>query len=95
MKHTDIIELKMKGINFVGTELMFIYLNNGRTVLVPLNKFPEIRTLSENEKVEFEIIDEQYLSFLSIDKIYKLQELIGINIRNNLQGKKHFKETIY
>ena len=87
--------LKIKGINFMGSELMFLHLNNERTILIPLNKFPMIQTLSEKEKSDFEIIDNQFLSFLSIDHIYELQELIGMYMPKNMQEKENIKETTF
>ncbi len=58
---------------------MFVHLDNDRTFIVPLEKFPAIQKLSSDEKKAFEIIDDQYLSFLSIDEIYSIEELIGLS----------------
>lgn len=58
---------------------MFVHLDNDRTFIVPLEKFPAIQHLSADEKKAFEIIDDTHLSFLSIDEIYSVEELIGLS----------------
>ena len=57
---------------------MEIELDNGRTFIIQLDEFPEIKKLSKTEKEDFEVIDGNYLSFLNIDKIYSIKELIGV-----------------
>lgn len=69
----------IKTIEFINSSILFVHLNNDRTFIVPLDKFPVIKTLSQEEKKQFEIIDQKYLSFLSIDEIYSIEELIGMN----------------
>ena len=69
---------KIKAIEFLNSSVMFVHLSNDRTFLVPLDEFPAIKKLSQNERADFEIIDDTELSFLSIDEIYSLNELIGL-----------------
>jgi hypothetical protein len=57
---------------------MFVHLSNDRTFIVPLDQFEDIKALSPQQKTEFEIIDGTNLSFLTIDEVYSLSELIGI-----------------
>jgi len=76
---TTIETLAISKIDFMRNNLMFLHLKNGRTVLVPLEQFPPIAQLTAEEREDFEIIDEQYLSFLAIDEIYSVRELIGID----------------
>ena len=57
---------------------MFVHLDNDRTCIVPLDKFPAIQKLSTKQKQDFEIIDDNHLSFLAIDEIFSMNELIGI-----------------
>jgi hypothetical protein len=45
---------------------------------VPLEQFDAIKVLTPEQKRGFEIIDGNQLSFLSLDEIYALSELIGI-----------------
>ena len=56
---------------------MILSLSNDRTFIVPLEKFKEIEALSSLEKENFEIIDGENLSFLALDEIYSIHELIG------------------
>lgn len=69
----------IKAVEFINSSIMFVHLDNDRTFIVPLEKFPAIQQLSPNEKRDFEIIDDTHLSFLSIDEIYSVEELIGLS----------------
>ncbi len=78
MQDFETKKLAIKDINFMGSNLMFLHLTNERIILVPLYEFPEIKILNEKQKTDFEIIDEQFLSFLSIDEIYNVKDLLGV-----------------
>lgn len=69
---------EIRNIEFLNGSIMFVHLTNERTFLVPLEKFPAIRQLSIEERNDFEIIDGTNLSFIAIDDVYSLSELIGI-----------------
>ena len=68
----------IRNIEFINNSILFVHLENDRTFIVPLSKFPEIENLTPEQKKEFEIIDDSYLSFLAIDEIYSVNDLIGI-----------------
>lgn len=68
----------IKGIEFINNTVLFVHLDNDRTFIVPVDKFPALKKLSPADKKDFEIIDEKYLSFLSIDEIFSIEDLIGI-----------------
>ncbi len=68
----------IKTVEFINSTIMFVHLDNDRTFIVPLDKFPAIRKLSSEDRKDFEIIDEVYLSFLAIDEVYSVGELIGL-----------------
>ncbi len=68
----------IKAVEFINSAIMFVHLDNDRTFIVPLDKFPAIRQLSSDDKKAFEIIDEKFLSFLGIDEVYSIGELIGL-----------------
>ena len=68
----------IKGIEFLNTSIMFVHLDNERTFLVPLNKFPAIEKLTDAQRKDFEIIDNSQLSFLALDEVYSINDLIGI-----------------
>ena len=69
--------LSITNVNFKDDNMMILDLSNKRSVHIPLNEFPEIAVLTSEEKEEFQVIDDEYLSFVSIDEIYSLKDLIG------------------
>jgi hypothetical protein len=75
---TIVKEIEITNVKFVGNSAMLLSLSNDRTFIVPLEKFKEIESLSQVEKEDFEIIDGENLSFLALDEIYNIHELIGI-----------------
>ena len=75
---TTIIYPTIKSIEFINDTILFVHLNNDRLFMVPLDKFPTIKNLSRAQKNDFEIIDNKYLSFLAIDDVFSLEELIGL-----------------
>ncbi len=80
--NNTIIYPAIKSIEFINSSILFVHLSNDRVFIVPLDKFPVIKNLSAEEKKAFEIIDEKYLSFLSIDDVYSIEELIGfVNVK--------------
>ncbi len=76
--NTTIVYPSINAVKFINSSIMFVYLDNDRTFIVPLEKFPAIQQLSPDNKKAFEIIDDKYLSFLAIDEIYSVEELIGL-----------------
>ncbi|MGJ3236258.1 hypothetical protein [Marivirga sp.] len=70
-------EHHIHNVKFTQSE-MIINLSNNRFFTVPLNEFPKIQALSKIERNDFEIIDDHNLSFLALDDIYSVNELIGI-----------------
>jgi hypothetical protein len=69
---------EIRNIEFLNSSIMFVHLTNDRTFIVPLDQFKDIKVLTPEQKNEFEIIDGTNLSFLAIDEVYSLSELIGI-----------------
>jgi hypothetical protein len=65
-------------IEFIDNSTLFIHLENDSVFIIPLEKFSAIKNLSSDERKKFEIIDDTNLSFLAIDEIYSVEELIGI-----------------
>ena len=68
----------IRSIEFVDSAILFLHLTNDRVCIVPLDKFPVIKHLSVEERKAFEIIDNRYLSFLAIDEVYSIEDLIGL-----------------
>jgi hypothetical protein len=77
MSTTTISLPAIRSIEFLNSSIMFVHLANDRTFLVPLDSFPSIRQLTAEEKRDYEIIDETNLSFLALDDIYSVSELLG------------------
>ena len=75
---TEIKKPEIRNIEFVNSSIMFVHLANDRTFIIPLEQFPYIKALSAEQKKDFEIIDGGNLSFLALDEVYSLSDLIGI-----------------
>ena len=76
--NTTLVLPSIRHIDFINSSIMFVHLNNERTFIVPLDKFPAIQALSPEQKEDFEIIDGDQLSFLALDDLYSVNKLIGI-----------------
>ena len=72
------VNTEIRNIEFLNSSIMFIHLSNDRTFIVPLDQFPSIKALSLSQKRDFEIIDGNHLSFLAIDDVFSLVDLIGL-----------------
>lgn len=71
---------EITAIAFMGDAALFIYLTNERTFIVPLDHFPAIKNLSKEQRLDFEVIDGHYLSFQSIDDVFSINQLFGIEL---------------
>ncbi|MVN21269.1 hypothetical protein [Mucilaginibacter arboris] len=69
--------LSITNVSFINENTLVLDLSNKRSIQIPLDEFPDIAALNTQEKEDFEIIDDEYLSFLAIDEIYSLKDLIG------------------
>ncbi len=67
----------INSISFLKNDLL-VALNNDRLFIVPLEKFPTIQQLSLEERNDYEIIDNSHLSFLAIDDVFSIEDLIGL-----------------
>lgn len=59
-------------------DAMKLVLSNRRICIVPLISFPEIAALTSEERTDFEVIDGEHVSFLALDEVYHLHDLIGM-----------------
>lgn len=73
----------IRSLEFINSSILFVHLDNDRVFIVPLEKFPVIKNLSADDRKNYEIIDDTHISFLAIDDIFSLEDLIGINIESN------------
>ncbi len=78
MIRTILTPPSIRNIEFINSSIMFVHLDNDRTFIVPLDKFPEIKNLSPKQRKNYEIIDSHNLSFVDIDDIYSINDLIGL-----------------
>ncbi len=69
--------LSITNVSFKDKNTIVLDLSNKRSIQIPLDDFSDIAALSNQEREDFEIIDDEYLSFLAIDEIYSLKDLIG------------------
>jgi hypothetical protein len=69
---------EIRNIEFLNSSIMFVHFTNDRTILVPLEEFPEIKALTQEEKKDFEVIDGVNLSFLALDEVYSIADLTGL-----------------
>ena len=70
--------VEIKDVQFIGNSAMLLFLYNDRTFIIPLDKFNDIAGLTPDKKRDFEVIDGENLSFLALDEIYSLHDLVGI-----------------
>jgi Protein of unknown function (DUF2442) len=75
---TDIKNIEITDVQFLGNWAMLLSLSNERAFIIPLEKFEGIAKLTPAEKKDFEVIDGEHLSFMALDEIYSMQELTGI-----------------
>ena len=68
----------IRAIEFINNSILFVHLDNDRTFIVPLDKFPALKNLTPEQRKDFEIIDEHNLSFLAIDEVFSINDLIGL-----------------
>lgn len=71
--------LKMMKVDF-SKDSIIIYLLGGRMLSVPLNKFPEIKKLSSNQRKAYHISGGISLDFDDSDEVYHINELLGIDL---------------
>lgn len=74
----EVKNIEIKDLQFIGNSTMLLSLSNDRAFIVPLDKFKDIASLSEEQRKDFEVIDGENLSFLAIDEVYSLSQLIGL-----------------
>jgi len=53
-------------------------LTDGRTIIVPVSFFPEIKNLSVKEREQWMVLDEQYFTFEHMTKVYSILDLMRI-----------------
>jgi len=67
----------IKKITFERRGKMFVYLNDGRTVIVPVSAFPSIKKLKEADRKHYTIIDNSLFTFDKSNEIFHLEQVLG------------------
>jgi len=67
----------IKKITFEQRGKMFIYLFDGRTVIVPVSAFPSIKKLKEVDRKHYSIIDDSLFTFDKSNEIFHLEQVLG------------------
>jgi hypothetical protein len=58
-------------------ESITMYLDDERSLTVPVHFFPEIEALSLEERRHWILLDEQVFSFEDADEVFHLQQMLG------------------
>ena len=56
--------LSITNVSFKDENTLVLDLSNKRSIQIPLDEFPDIAALNAQEREDFEIIDDEYLSIL-------------------------------
>ena len=75
---TEVKYVEIKEVQFLGNWAMLLSLSNDRAFIIPIEKLKGIASLTAEQRRDYEVIDGENLSFLDLDEIYSLHELIGI-----------------
>lgn len=70
--------IEITDVQFIGNSAIMLFLSNDRTFIIPLDKFEDLKKLTQEERMDFEVIDGENLSFLALDDIYNIHELTGL-----------------
>ena len=75
------VKPNIKKITFEQRGKMFIYLVDGRTVIVPVASFPSIKKLKETDRKHYSIIDKELFTFDKSNEIFHLEQVLGKETR--------------
>jgi hypothetical protein len=62
-------------VSFLETEMVLVFANKA-SLHIPLENLPEVKALTQEQKNDFEVIDGEYVSFLDIDTVYHVSDLL-------------------
>jgi hypothetical protein len=55
---------------------MIVRLTDGRTVIVPVSFFPDIKQMSVKEREKWMVLDDQYFTFENMTRVYSVLDLL-------------------
>ena len=67
----------IKKLGFEQRGKMFIYLQDGRTIIVPIASFPSIKRLNESDRKHYQIIDDELFTFDKTNEIFHIEQVLG------------------
>ena len=73
----DKITPQIKKIHFPVKGKIGIILADGREIICPLQKFPSIKKLNEEQRKQSQIIDGIGFTFIDCDEVFHIQQVLG------------------
>ena len=55
---------------------MIVRLTDGRTVIVPVSFFPDIKQMSVKEREKWMVLNDQYFTFENMTRVYSVLDLL-------------------
>ena len=55
---------------------MIVRLTDGRTVIVPVSFFPDIKHMPVKEREKWMVLDDQYFTFENMTRVYSVLDLL-------------------
>jgi hypothetical protein len=68
-------------ISFRKEGLLSLFLEDGRILYIPLERFPGIAQLNTAQRKQYHIADGVVLMFEGDDEVYHIQAFLGTNLR--------------
>ena len=73
------ISVGLKSLDFNMRGKFAATLTDGRTIIVPVSMFPDIKHMSVKARNEWMILDQQYFTFEHMTRVYSILDLMGLN----------------
>jgi len=70
-------EPKIKKISFPIRGRMALHLEDGRIIIIPINYFPSIKSLSLKQRSKWYIINHEGFSFDDCDEVFHIEQVLG------------------
>ena len=70
------VTVNIDRISFKKRGYITFTLDDKRIIMMPIDRYPEVKKLTMKERKKWEIIDGQYFSWLKITDIYSVTDLL-------------------
>jgi hypothetical protein len=70
------IRPELKCISFERGKIR-LHLKDGRMVIVPLSFFPSIKKLTTNQRMHWQIINQEGFTFVDCNEVYHIEQVLG------------------